>query len=193
VKALFEQIKPFLPVLYIALGVAIGILGLKSCTKPEPVVVTHTRTVEVPGPSDTVEVVVKVPVRVPYRVEVPMPSNVAPDSVLQDYIVSLWVSLDEKQARIDSLENITATATTETPEGLLTAHLDMPLFLQEPKRGLWAEASFNVTDTTRTNKESCDLTFWRRFGIGIGAGLQYDAVGNKTGAGINAGVQFRIY
>jgi hypothetical protein len=191
VKAFFEQIKPFLPVLYIALGIAVGILGLKSCTKSEPVIVTHTRTVEVPGPSDTVEMVVKVPVRIPYRVEIPV--GVSPDSALQDYIISLWATVDEKQMRIDSLVNIVATATTETPDGVLTAHLDMPQFLQEPKRGLWAEANFRVTDTTRTEKETYELTFWRRFGIGIGAGLQYDAVGNKTGAGVHAGVQFRIY
>lgn len=192
-KAFFEQIKPFLPVLYIALGIAVGALGMKSCTPDHKVeTVVTTRTVTIPGPSDTAFVEVRIPVRVPVPYALP-PAAQPLDSATLAYIEFLWSEIDRRQARIDSLEGIVATAVTETPSATLRAHLDMPVFLRNPKQGLWAEAEIRGSDTTRTFTESCELTFWRRFGIGLYGGLGYDIMNNTVGAQVGVGGTFRIY
>jgi hypothetical protein len=184
-----DKLKPFLPLLYIALGAALGAMALKSCT-PEPKVetVVETRTDTIPGPADTVFVTVRVPVRVPYA----LPPDSSSLEAWQRYAEQLLVDNDRLRMRIDSLENIEAVAITETPQALLTAHLNMPLFLANPKRGLWAEAIITARDTTRTRLVHEPRRFSDFIGYGIHAGAGYNVISRTVDFQIGAGLQLKL-
>lgn len=184
-----EKLKPFLPLLYIALGAALGAMALKSCT-PEPKVetVVETRTDTIPGPADTVFVTVRVPVRVPYA----LPPDSSSLEAWRGYAEQLLVDNDRLRIRLDSLENIEAHAVTETPSAILTAHLDMPLFLADPKRGLWAEAIITARDTTRTRLVQESRGLGDFIGYGIHAGAGYNVISRTVDVQIGAGLQLRL-
>ena len=184
-----DKLKPFLPVLYIALGIALGAFSMKSCT-PEPKVetVVETRTVTIPGPADSVIVTVRVPVRIPYA----LPPDSSTMELWRQYAEQLLVDNDRLRIRIDSLENIEAVAITETPEALLTAHLSMPLFLSNPKQGLWAEAIITSHDTTRTRLVQEAKGLFDFIGYGIHGGAGYNVISRTVDFQIGAGLQLKL-
>lgn len=188
-KGMLQQLKPFLPLLYLALGAALGAVTMKSCTPvPKVETVVETRTVTIPGPADSVIVTVRVPVRVPYA----LPPDSSSLQLWQLYTEQLLVDNDRLRIRLDSLENIEAVAITETPQALLTAHLNMPLFLSNPKQGLWAEAVITSHDTTRTRLVQEAKGLFDFFGYGIHAGAGYNVMSRTVDFQIGAGLQLKL-
>jgi hypothetical protein len=174
----------------LALGVAVGALGMKSCTpEPETGTVVETRTDTIPGPADTVFVTVRVPVRAPYALPVYDSTDV---HVLQAMIESILTDYDQLQLAFDSLSCIVATSTTTTPGAVLTAHLDMDEFRRDPRRGLYATAVITSRDTTRTTLVTEPGSILDYIGLGLHAGAGYNVITRTVDLQVGAGLQVKL-
>lgn len=157
---MIDKIKPFLPVLYIALGVALGGFAVHQCSDPKIVTRVDERIDTVKALPDTVEIEKRIPVFITR----PLPEP-TPDSTAGFWIELLWKENTMLRQKLDSCRGISLTAVTETDRYMLKQQFIGPVFWSDTTRNLGSamphELHIKSSDTTRTEIQPCPTDWWR--------------------------------
>lgn len=153
-----EKLKPWLPVLYIAIGAALCWAGMRACQEPSRSIEVRERIDTLRALPDTVERIVTVP----RYIERPLPEP-TPDSTAAFWIELLWSENTELRKTLADCRGLELEAVTENERYQLRQRFIGSEYWErgDAKAAMPHELILHQSDTTRTEIQSCPTDWWR--------------------------------